>query len=116
MARQFPFAQFVGLQVAAAKSLQYHDEALSEAIMHHCALKIASATAPTDALVGRYVDAEINAKHRLLKMSVCDLEGIAVRGRYLLALSKTDEWELDYGTVEALVAGMVSQAGGRLAP
>lgn len=104
----YPFAKFVALQRAAARSLTYHDEQLAEAIMHHCALKVASATAPTDTLTGRYVDAEIKAKHKLLRMPVADLEGIAVRGRYMRALSECEEWELDYGTIDALVDGMAA--------
>lgn len=107
-----PFAKFAALQRAAARSLAYHDEALSEAIMHHCALKVASATAPSEALVGKLVSMEIAAKHRLLKMPVPDLEGIAVRARYLQALwTIGDQWELDYGTADALVDGLARGAG-----
>lgn len=98
---------FVGLQRAAARAAKYHDNELAEAIMHHCALKVASATAPSDYLVGKLVEQEIQAKHRLLRMAVPDLEGIAVRGRYLKALSAVDEWERDAGTVDALITGMV---------
>lgn len=101
-----PFAKFLGLQKAAANSLSYHNDALSEAIMHHCALKVASATAPTDQMVGRLCTAEIAAKHRLLRLPISDREGVAVMGRYLRALSSCDDWENDYGTIEALVDGL----------
>ncbi len=101
-----PFAKFVDLQRAAAAALDYHNEAVAEAIMHHCALKVAAATAPTDELVSQYVTAEITAKHALLRMAVPDLEGVAVRGRYLRELSRCDDWEQDDGTIEALIDGM----------
>jgi len=102
--------KLAALQRAAAKATQYHGNELAEAILHHCAIKVASSTAPTVSLVGKHVTAEIQAKHRLLRMAVPDLEGIAVRGRYLQALSRIEDWELDEGTVEAMVAGMVGAA------
>ncbi|MGV8833279.1 MAG: hypothetical protein ACOH2N_14995 [Devosia sp.] len=105
----FPFAKFVHLQVAAAQSLGYHDQNLAEAIMHHCAMKVASATAPTDDQLSQYVNAEIEAKHRFLRMSVPDIEGVSLKGVYLRALSQCDEWELDHGTIDALVAGMIAE-------
>ncbi|MBN9333272.1 hypothetical protein [Devosia sp.] len=107
----YPFAKFAALQRAAARSLAYHDEALSEAIMHHCALKVASATAPTDGLVGQYVGREIKQFHALLRMQVPDLEGIAVRGRYLKAYMALDQDYLeDAGTPEALIDGLAGAA------
>lgn len=102
-----PFAGLATVQRAAAKSLTYHDEKLAEAIMHHCAMRTAAATAPTDKLVGRYVDAEMKALHRLLRMKVSDLEGFAVRGRYIRAYAAYDPGALtDMGTPEAMVDGM----------
>lgn len=97
---------FVALQRVAAKAAQYHGDELAEAIVHHCSLKVASATAPSDYLVGKLVEQEIQAKLRLLRMAVPDLEGIAVRGRYLKALSKVEAWEQDEGTIAALIDGM----------
>jgi len=103
----FPFAQFAALQRAAAKALAYPDEALVEAIMHHCALKVASATAPNDELVGRYVRAEMRQFRKLLRLKVPDLEGIAVRGRYLRACYAVNETCLEeQGMPEAIIAGL----------
>lgn len=103
----YPFAKFAALQRAAARSLSYHDEALSEAIMHHCALKVASATAPTDDLVGRYVQAEMRQFRKLLRMKVQDLEGIAVRGRYIRACNDVNDTCLEEkGVPEALIDGL----------
>lgn len=110
----YPFAKFAKLQQAATRSLSYHDEQLVEAIMHHCALKVASATAPTDALVGRYVDAEIKAKHKLLRLPVGDIEGVNIRGRYFRALSACEEWEKDHGTMQALVDGMAGKGAAQV--
>lgn len=103
---RFAFAMAASLFRPALKALDCSDEALAESIIHHCALRVAGATAPTEQLVGRYVHAEITAKNRLLRMPVNDLEGIAVKGRYLRALNKIDRWELDDGALDALIDGM----------
>ncbi|WP_332717429.1 hypothetical protein [Pelagibacterium mangrovi] len=99
------------LQRAAARSIGYHDDALVEAIMHHCALRTAAATAPSDHQVGRYSEAEERAIKRLLTMKVTDLDGIAVRGRYLRAFAQYDPgWLNDAGVPEALLAGLAGAA------
>lgn len=104
----FPFSKLVALQRVAAEALSHPDAILAEAIMHHCALKVASSTAPTDKLVGIYVTAEIKAKHRLLRLPISDLAGLKIKGKYLAALSKCEDWQLDLGTIDALIDGMVA--------
>lgn len=108
---KFTLARLAPFQRAAARSTEYHDKDLVEAILHHCALMVASCTAPTDAATRRYVDAEIKQFHKLLRMPVQDLEGIAVRGRYIRAYLAIDpECLEDTGTPEALIAGLAGAA------
>lgn len=99
------------LQQAAARSVGYHDDELVEAISHHCALKTAAATAPTDELVGQHSRAEERALRRLLRLPVSDVEGFAVKGRYLRAFTTYDpSWLVDTDMPEALLAGMAGAA------
>src|SRR5690554_2894826 len=99
----YPFSKLAALQRAAARSLSYHDQGLVEAIMHHCALRVAAATAPTDHHVGQYSRAEMRALRRLLTIEVPDLSGVAVRGQYLRPFLAYDpDWIGDAGVPEAL--------------
>ena len=99
------------LQRAAHRSFSYHDMELVEAINHHCALRVAAASAPNDEMVGRCSTAEDKALLRLLRLPVSDLEGVAVKGRYLLAFAQYDPgWHLVDGAIQAALAGMAGAA------
>ena len=104
---RFPFTRLQRFATSLQPDLRTE---LREAVQYHCAVKIASATAPNDELVGQCVDLEIKAKHHLLRLPAINLAEVSVKGRYLLLLHEVDHWELDQGTIEALMAGM-SEAG-----
>lgn len=105
------FKALFQLQRAATRAVGQCNDELAEAIVHHCALMVASATAPSDKLVGRFVNEEERALKRLLMFPTPDAASLAAKGRYLQAFLAYDrDWLSDAGVPHALLAGMAGAA------